>query len=136
LFWKSSWGKSEIDLLEIIEERHTIIDLPFKVLKALDRDERDVLALRFGVGTSRKYSVAQIADIFGAEKIWVKKMELRALRKLRRPHLVMKLRHYSPSSIVRENALLYQDCINGGYASNSLGHAFSEAGVDSSANNE
>ena len=94
-----------------------------------------MLALRFGVGTHRRHSVAQIADMFGAEKIWVKKMEQRALRKLRRPHHVMKLRPFSSSSKLIGNALFFQDRVSG-YSSNSFDHAFAEARADSTANIE
>ena len=67
----------------------------YDVLDVLDDDERFVVTLRYGLGVPRRLSMSQIADMAGMCKVWVKKMEQRALRKLRRPHHQMKLRPFS-----------------------------------------
>ena len=53
------------------------------------------MALRYGLGVPRRLSMGEIAEMAGTGKVWVKKMEQRALRKLRRPHHQMKLRPFS-----------------------------------------
>lgn len=65
------------------------------VLDVLDDDERFVVTLRYGLGVPRRLSMSEIAEMAGTGKVWVKKMEQRALRKLRRPHHQMKLRPFS-----------------------------------------
>jgi RNA polymerase sigma factor (sigma-70 family) len=80
-----------------------------QALSVLNEDERFVLALRYGLGVQRRHSMAQIAEIAGTGKVWVKKMEQRALRKLRRPHHQMKLRPFSSDGRALEEAVHDQD---------------------------
>ena len=71
----------------------------------LDDDERFVLTLRFGLGVPKRLSTGQIAEMAGTSKMWVKRMEQRALRKLRRPDFQFRLRPFSPSPRVLDAAL-------------------------------
>ena len=64
------------------------------VLDVLDDDERFVVTLRYGLGVPRRLHVGDRRD-GGHGQGLVKKMEQRALRKLRRPHHQMKLRPFS-----------------------------------------
>lgn len=80
-----------------------------EVLAVLDDDERFVLSLRYGLGVPRRLTMQQIADMAGSSKMWVKKMEQKALRKLRRPHHQMKLRAFSTDRHVLEDAVAEQE---------------------------
>ena len=91
----SNMGQNDDPLPEDFVEELLFRSEIYDVLDVLDDDERFVVTLRYGLGVPRRLSMAQIADMAGMCKVWVKKMEQRALRKLRRPHHQMKLRPFS-----------------------------------------
>jgi len=80
-----------------------------EVLAVLDDDERFVLSLRYGLNVPRRLTMQQIADMAGSSKLWVKKTEQKALRKLRRPHHQMKLRAFSTDRHVLGDAVVDQE---------------------------
>mmetsp|Transcript_16008 Transcript_16008/g.29595 ORF Transcript_16008/g.29595 Transcript_16008/m.29595 type:complete len:581 (-) Transcript_16008:174-1916(-) len=79
------------------------------LLSALDEDERFVVTLRYGLGVPRRLTMNQIAELAGTERVWVKKMEQRALRKMRRPHHMMNLRPFSVDKKALDEAMCDQD---------------------------
>ena len=79
---------------EVVENRMFRTEMQ-DVLDVLEDDERFVICLRYGLGTAKRMSVSQIADLAASSKPWVKRTEARALRKLRRPHYQFKLQPYT-----------------------------------------
>lgn len=67
----------------------------YETLDVLEDDERYVVSLRYGLGSAKRMTVSQIAELADSSKSWVKRTEARALRKLRRPHYQFKLQSYS-----------------------------------------
>lgn len=80
-----------------------------RILDALDDDERFVVSLRYGFGVPQRLSLVKIAELSGMERVWVRMVEQRALRKLRRPHYLMKLRPFSADKEALDAALEDQD---------------------------
>ena len=54
-----------------------------------------VVALRFGLATGEARTPSQVAAACGETKDWVRRCEMRALRKLRKPHHLMALRSFN-----------------------------------------
>ena len=73
--------RSDQDPLETVsrEQLSRLID---KSLKSLDRLEREVLSLRFGLRDGNRRSLREIGEIFRRSHVWVNKIELSALRKI------------------------------------------------------
>jgi len=65
------------------------------VFEDLDDDEKRVISLRFGLDDGAAASPAKVAETCGRSKEWVRRCEMRALRKLRKPHHLMALRPYN-----------------------------------------
>ena len=64
-----------------------------KILKTLSAREEKVLRLKFGIGVKSKYTDEEIAQDFRITKDEVKKIENKALRKLRHPLRIKLLRN-------------------------------------------
>ncbi|GMI43257.1 hypothetical protein TrCOL_g2633 [Triparma columacea] len=64
------------------------------MMKNLSDDERNVINLRYGIDDGRFRPVSQVADLCKRDKSWVRGMECRALRKLRRPWYEEKLKDH------------------------------------------
>jgi len=56
-----------------------------EMLKILGEDERAVISARYGIHDGLTRTVTNVAAQLGQSKSWVRSMECRALRKLRRP---------------------------------------------------
>lgn len=65
-----------------------------EVLCKLSPRERDVLRLRFGIDDNQQRTLKEVADIFGITKEKVRKIEAKALRKLRHPNRKKRLEEY------------------------------------------
>jgi len=79
-------NRSAEDPVETVsrEQLSTLID---KSLKSLDRLEREILSLRFGLRDGNRRSLREIGHIFRRSHVWVNKIELAALRKIEKSHL-------------------------------------------------
>ena len=56
-----------------------------KMLNTLNPTERQVIALRFGLGDKKDYTLEQVAEIIGVSRERARQIEAKALRKLRHP---------------------------------------------------
>jgi RNA polymerase primary sigma factor len=61
-------------------------------LQTLVPREEQVLRLRFGVGCAREHTLEEIGEDLSVTRERVRQIELRALRKLRRPESARRLR--------------------------------------------
>ena len=66
-----------------------------EAFKDLDRDEQKVISLRFGLEDGVACSPSSVAARCEQSKDWVRRCEMRAIRKLRKPHHLMALRSYN-----------------------------------------
>ncbi|XP_052211345.1 LOW QUALITY PROTEIN: RNA polymerase sigma factor sigC [Diospyros lotus] len=78
---------------ETVLRQHMIKDI-YDLVNNLDLRERQVLALRFGLGDHHRKSLEEIGRLFGVSKEWIRRMELRALSKLRHENSQKSLSHY------------------------------------------
>nr|AKC88697.1 sigma factor [Pelargonium echinatum] len=65
-----------------------------ELLDGLDPRESQVLVLRYGLHDHRPRSLREIGEIFHVSKQWIRKLEKKALSKLRTEEICKKLRHY------------------------------------------
>jgi RNA polymerase primary sigma factor len=56
-----------------------------RALDTLSDKEREILRLRFGIGTDREHTLEEIGERFGVTRERIRQIEGKALRKLRRP---------------------------------------------------
>ncbi|KAK4742822.1 hypothetical protein SAY87_000823 [Trapa incisa] len=65
-----------------------------ELLNGLDLRERQVIALRYGIKDQQPRSLEEIGKIFQVSKEWIRKIEKKALKKLRDPGTCQRLSHY------------------------------------------
>ena len=65
-----------------------------QVMARLPRREQDVLRLRFGLDDGRPRTIEEVAEFFGVTQERIRQIEAKALRKLRHPSRLRKLRDY------------------------------------------
>ncbi len=56
-----------------------------RALGTLSEKEREILRLRFGIGTDQEHTLEEIGERFGVTRERIRQIEAKALRKLRRP---------------------------------------------------
>lgn len=78
---------------ETAVRQHMVQDI-YSLLKDLEPRERQVLVLRFGLKSHHKKSLEEIGRLFSVSKEWVRKIERRALTKLREKDTFQSLSHY------------------------------------------
>lgn len=66
----------------------------YDLLKVLDSRERQILTLRFGLNDHQPKSLEYIGRIFKVSKEWIRKIEKKALTKLRIEATTSKLHYY------------------------------------------
>lgn len=66
----------------------------YKLLKALDERERQVVVLRYGLQNCQRRSLEEIGRLFHVSKEWVRRIEKRALKKLGDEIILVNLSHY------------------------------------------
>lgn len=71
--------------------RNDIHDL----LRSLDARERQVLVLRYGLKNCQPRSLDEIGKLFRVSKEWIRKIETKAMTKLRNEEIPRSLRHYT-----------------------------------------
>ncbi|KAI9191193.1 hypothetical protein LWI28_004922 [Acer negundo] len=81
---------------EIVTRQHMKKDLR-KLLKSLDTRERQVLVLRYGLKDHRPKSLEEIGRLFRVSKEWIRKIEKKAMTKLRDIETCRSLSHYLES---------------------------------------
>ncbi|KAI4376284.1 hypothetical protein MLD38_014065 [Melastoma candidum] len=69
------------------DELHSLLDI-------LDYREKRVLVLRYGLENNQRKSLEEIGKTFRVTKEWIRKIERRAVEKLRNHHLSRDLSHY------------------------------------------
>ena len=84
---------NEINLLDIIEsEQIDVIDKMElgsnirklgKVLQTLDRREKEIIFLRYGLATGKEVTQREIGEMLGISRSYVSRIEKKALHKLR-----------------------------------------------------
>lgn len=65
-----------------------------ELLNGLDLRERQVIVLRYGLKDHQPRSLEEIGKIFQVSKEWIRKIEKKALKKLREPGTCQRLGHY------------------------------------------
>ena len=66
------------------------------LLKGLDEVSRRVLKLRFGIGCDREHTLQEIGRKFGLTRERIRQIEIKALKQLRRPDTISRLRYLLP----------------------------------------
>ena len=74
----------EEDLLEQVNNREAVLQLRRAVLENLTDQERQVISLRYGLGTEKAYRQREVAQITGISRSYVSRIEKRALEKLKK----------------------------------------------------
>ncbi|KAJ8555516.1 hypothetical protein K7X08_013012 [Anisodus acutangulus] len=75
--------------------RQDIIDKMYALLESLDPKEQQVIYFRFGLETHQRKSLEEIGRLYGVSKEWIRRIERRALTKLRSADCFQHLAHYS-----------------------------------------
>ncbi|XAR69277.1 hypothetical protein NMG60_11000806 [Bertholletia excelsa] len=78
---------------ETVTQQHMINDL-HDLLKNMDPKEREVLALRFGLVDNQRKSLEEIGRLYLVSKEWIRRIERKALTKLRHEALRRDLSRY------------------------------------------
>ena len=68
-----------------------------ELLGGLEPMESDVLKLRFGIGCDREHTLQEIGRIFDLTRERIRQIEIKALRDLRQPELIERLRYLLPN---------------------------------------
>eukprot|EP00588_Corethron_pennatum_P004245 CAMPEP_0194283080 /NCGR_PEP_ID=MMETSP0169-20130528/24619_1 /TAXON_ID=218684 /ORGANISM="Corethron pennatum, Strain L29A3" /LENGTH=687 /DNA_ID=CAMNT_0039028607 /DNA_START=165 /DNA_END=2228 /DNA_ORIENTATION=+ len=72
-------------------------DLRKMLTKVLNQDEVSVIRLRYGLDDGMTRTVTAVSEILKQDRSWVRSLECRALRKLRRPWYEKRLREHQDS---------------------------------------
>ncbi len=72
-----------------------------EILCTLSPRERDVLRLRFGMDDGKMRTLEEIAQLFGVKKDEIQYIEAKALRKLRHPNRIRRLREFSGNGVTK-----------------------------------
>ncbi|OIT36910.1 PREDICTED: RNA polymerase sigma factor sigC [Nicotiana attenuata] len=75
--------------------REDIIDNMYALLESLDPKEQQVIYFRFGLENHQRKSLEEIGRLYGVSKEWIRRIERRALTKLRSADCFQDLTHYS-----------------------------------------
>ncbi|XP_016487978.1 RNA polymerase sigma factor sigC-like [Nicotiana tabacum] len=75
--------------------REDIIDNMYALLESLDPKEQQVVYFRFGLENHQRKSLEEIGRLYGVSKEWIRRIERRALSKLRSADCFQDLTHYS-----------------------------------------
>nr|AKC88679.1 sigma factor [California macrophylla] len=78
---------------EVVMRQHMTKDI-YDLLDALDPKESRVLVLRFGFDDHRPKSLGETGKLCSVSKEWIRKVEKKALAKLRTNEMAQNLRHY------------------------------------------
>jgi RNA polymerase primary sigma factor len=81
LWTSEATADPRVQAAEALEAAEELADV-YRVLRALDERERIVLGLRFGLGGDEPQTLKEVGRRLGITREWVRKIELRALRKL------------------------------------------------------
>ena len=65
-----------------------------KILETLTEREKKILDLRFGLTNDREMTLEEIGEIYGVSRERVRQIEIKALRKLRHPSRLRRLKGY------------------------------------------
>ena len=74
----------EDDLLERVSSRQQLRQVCQAVDRVLTPQEREVIVLRYGLGSNQPRRQREVADITGISRSYVSRIEKRALQKLRK----------------------------------------------------
>ncbi len=73
----------DVDLLEQVGNREAVEQLRKAVDQCLTDQERQVIRLRYGLGTDTPLRQREVAEVTGISRSYVSRIEKRALKKLR-----------------------------------------------------
>lgn len=92
-FVECTADKSVISPEEAVIRQHKINSV-YSLLKGLEPKERDILVLRFGLVNNQRKSLEEIGRLHGVSKEWIRRVESRALTKLRNKNSLQDLRYF------------------------------------------
>lgn len=75
--------------------RQDIVDNMYALLESLDPKEQQVIYFRFGLETHQRKSLEEIGRLYGVSKEWIRRIEQRALTKLRNADYFQHITRYS-----------------------------------------
>jgi len=93
-FFNTRWREEDTDIETlvneefIVEEEAESIELRkhlAKILKTLNPRQEEILKLRFGLNDGKTRTLAEIGEMYGISRDWVRQIEAKALRDLRHP---------------------------------------------------
>ncbi|MEB3355790.1 MAG: RNA polymerase sigma factor, RpoD/SigA family [Synechococcales bacterium] len=100
-------GKGEdTELLELLEDGHTQSpeaqmdhvmmrqEISLVLAEVLTERERDVISLRYGLATGEPFTLDEVCSIFNLSRERVRQIQTKAMRKLRRPQVIMRLQSW------------------------------------------
>ena len=73
----------EEDLLEQVSSREAVSQVVAAVDRCLTEQERQVIVLRYGLGTNRPQRQREVAKVLGISRSYISRIEKRALEKLK-----------------------------------------------------
>lgn len=85
---------TSVESTEEFVVRQQMVKEVHDLLKTLDLTERQVLVMRFGLCGHHRKSLQEIGTCFQVSKEWIRRVELKALRKLRDEGTCRNLSHY------------------------------------------
>ncbi len=74
-----------------------------KVLTTLTERERDILKMRFGIGTDNPKTLEQVGKKFSVTRERIRQIEAKAIRKLRHPKRSRKLKNFLDMDLTQDN---------------------------------
>ena len=90
----STIGDPSIVDVEIGLDHDDLDDQLSVILGSLDVKDREVVKLRFGLGSNRPHTLEEVGKILGVTKERARQRELRALARLKREHGIEGLKSY------------------------------------------
>jgi RNA polymerase sigma factor (sigma-70 family) len=79
--------QGDADPYHVELEEHTLVDSIGEALDRLSDRERYVISLRYGIGTDREHTLAEVAEKLGVSLERVRQIQVRAITKMRTPKL-------------------------------------------------
>ncbi len=77
-------GTDEEDVIKEIDNRSKIKKLYANLSTGLDKREREIIKMRYGLYNGKEYTQSQVADVLGISRSYVSRIEKKAIGKLKK----------------------------------------------------